>query len=122
VHIKSSDRLYCPDKREQTDETNGNSENSHHIAKGPRGESQIAGALKILAEAGQPLSCKEIVDRMIAGGIWSTKGATPANTLYSAILREINAKGETARFRKLEKGKFVLADIIDSSSFRRILI
>jgi hypothetical protein len=31
---------------------------------------------------------------------------TPAATLYSAILREINTKGQEARFQKTERGKF----------------
>lgn len=35
-------------------------------------------------------------------------GKTPANTLYSAILREINTKAEASRFRKTERGKFLL--------------
>jgi hypothetical protein len=39
----------------------------------------------------------------------SPKGATPAATLYSAILREMNAKGKDARFVKTERGKFGLA-------------
>lgn len=33
---------------------------------------------------------------------------TPANTLYAAIIREINAKGDDGRFRKVERGKFQL--------------
>jgi hypothetical protein len=36
-------------------------------------------------------------------------GATPAATLYSAILREIKAKGKESRFVKTERGKFGLA-------------
>ena len=31
---------------------------------------------------------------------------TPHATLYSAILREINTKGNDARFKKTERGKF----------------
>jgi len=40
------------------------------------------------------------------------KGATFGNivtTVYSAILREISAKGKDARFKKTERGKFALA-------------
>ena len=39
-------------------------------------------------------------------GLWSSpNGATPAATLYSAILRELK-KGDAARFQKTERGKF----------------
>ncbi len=63
-------------------------------------------AAKVLAEAGQPMTCKEMVDKVLATGLWQTKGRTPAATLYSAVLREVQTKGEQARFRKVERGKF----------------
>ena len=63
-------------------------------------------AAKVLAEAGQPMTCKEMVDKVLATGLWQTKGRTPAATLYSAVLREVQTKGEAARFRKVERGKF----------------
>jgi hypothetical protein len=63
-------------------------------------------AAKALAEAGQPLNCKEMVEKVLATGLWQTEGKTPAATLYSAILREIATKGGQARFRKVERGKF----------------
>ena len=44
-------------------------------------------------------------------GYWSSPGGkTPHATLYSAILREIQAKGDQARFVKAERGKFALRD------------
>lgn len=44
---------------------------------------------------------------MAAKKLWSSPGGkTPASTLYSAILREINAKWKDARFKKTERGKF----------------
>jgi len=63
----------------------------------------------VLAEAGEPLNTKEMVERMLAKGLWSTGGKTPAATIYSAILREIATKGADARFRKVARGKFELA-------------
>lgn len=71
--------------------------------------SGLDAAAKVLAEAGEPMSCKTIVDRMITKGLWQTKGKTPAATIYAAIIREIAAKGEKARFRKVARGKFTLA-------------
>ena len=50
-----------------------------------------------------------IVVVMAAKGYWkSPDGKTPDRTLYSAIAREILKKGKAARFKKAEKGKFVL--------------
>ena len=75
----------------------------------PKRTSGLDAAATILAEAGEPLGCKEIVERMLAKGLWATKGKTPAATIYSAILREVQKKGADARFRKAERGKFTLA-------------
>ena len=36
----------------------------------------------------------------------SPAGKTPAATLYSGILREIQTRGAEARFQKVERGKF----------------
>lgn len=65
-------------------------------------------AAKVLAEAGEPMTCKEMVDKVLSTGLWSTEGKTPAATLYSAILRESTTKGEQSRFRKVERGKFTI--------------
>jgi hypothetical protein len=63
-------------------------------------------AAKVLAEAGQALSCQEMIDAMAAKGYWTSPGGkTPASTLYSAILRELS-KGAASRFVKTERGKF----------------
>ena len=81
-------------------------ERSGKVAKRPSG---LDAAAKIMAEAGDPMSCKAIVARMIAKGLWQSRGKTPAATIYAAIIREIAAKGEKARFRKVARGKFTLA-------------
>jgi len=58
---------------------------------------------------GAPMRCKDIVDLAVAQGLWATRsGKTPANTLYAAIGREINAKGDASRFQKVERGQFAL--------------
>jgi hypothetical protein len=66
-------------------------------------------AARVLVEAGEPLNCQQMVEKVLATGLWQTEGKTPAATLASAILREITKKGEAARFRKVERGKFVAA-------------
>ena len=69
--------------------------------------SAIDAAAKLLGETGTPMSCKELIDAMATKGLWTSPGGrTPAATLYSALLREINAKGKDARFIKAERGKF----------------
>ena len=64
-------------------------------------------AARVLAEAGEPLNAKQMIEAMATKGYWTSPGGkTPHATLYSAILREITTKGNDARFRKTERGKF----------------
>ena len=75
---------------------------------GAKRASGLDAAAKVLGEAGEPMSCKAIVEKMLAEKLWQTKGKTPQSTIYAAIVREIAAKGEKARFKKTERGKFEL--------------
>jgi hypothetical protein len=71
--------------------------------------SAIDAAAKVLGESGQSMTSKELIEAMAAKGYWKSPGGlTPHATLYSAILREITAKGRDARFTKIERGKFAL--------------
>jgi hypothetical protein len=71
--------------------------------------SALDAAARVLEETGQAMRCTELIAAMAAKGYWkSPKGRTPAGTLYSAVLREIQTKGDQARFRKTERGKFAL--------------
>ena len=70
--------------------------------------SGLDAAAKVLADAKEPLDAKTIVERALAGGIWKTDGKTPQATVYAAIIREIAKKGDAARFRKTERGKFTV--------------
>ena len=70
--------------------------------------SAIDAAAKVLADAEEPMNSRQLIEAMSEKGLWtSPSGKTPSRTLYSAILRELNAKGGEARFRKTERGKFV---------------
>ena len=51
----------------------------------------------------------KVVPVRIDSGYWASDGKTPHATVYSAILREIPKKGDDSRFRKVERGKFALA-------------
>jgi hypothetical protein len=71
--------------------------------------SAIDAAAKVLGEAGEPMNCQELIKAMAEKGYWTSPGGkTPHATLYSAILREIQTKGNDARFKKTERGKFTL--------------
>jgi hypothetical protein len=72
--------------------------------------SQLDAAVKVLRETGAPMNTKAMIELMAAKGYWtSPSGATPSQTLYSAILRELQKKWAEARFTKVERGQFTLA-------------
>jgi hypothetical protein len=71
--------------------------------------SALDAAAKVLAESGEPLTSKEMIDAMAAKGYWTSPGgATPHSTLYAAIIREIGTKGAEARFQRIDRGQFAL--------------
>lgn len=66
-------------------------------------------AAKVVAAATEPLNAKAITERVLAAG-WTTSGKTPEATLYAAIVREIQKKGDAARFRKTDRGLFAAGE------------
>src|SRR5260370_33880127 len=63
--------------------------------------SAVAAAVKVLAETGRAMTCKELIATMAAPGYWtSPAGKTPEATLYAALAREIKVKKDQARLRK----------------------
>jgi hypothetical protein len=69
--------------------------------------SALDAAAKVLEEASQPMTCAALIAAMAEKGYWSSPaGKTPAATLYSGILRELNTKGAASRFRKTGRGQF----------------
>lgn len=77
------------------------------LAEAPPKLSALDAAAKVLADAKEPMNTKAIVEAMAAQKLWSSPGGkTPAATLYSAILREIDTKKDQSRFRKAAKGLF----------------
>ena len=80
-------------------------------AKAPQEKktSALDAATKVLGENGEPMNCQEMIKSMSDKGHWKSPGGlTPHATLYSALLREIKAKGKEARFKKADRGKFGL--------------
>jgi HB1, ASXL, restriction endonuclease HTH domain len=73
----------------------------------PARTSALDAAAKVLAEAGRPMTCQEMITAMAEKGYWTSPGGkTPAATLYSAILREVQTKAGISRLIKTERGKF----------------
>jgi hypothetical protein len=73
----------------------------------PEKLSALDAAAKVLANAGEPMNAKQMIEAMTTQGLWKSPGGkTPHATLYSAILREIGTKGDEARFTKTSKGHF----------------
>jgi len=76
--------------------------------KMPKRVSALDAAAQVVAGAKVPMRAKEMIAEMEAKGLWKSPGGkTPEATLYAAIIREIAARGEKARFKKHEKGVFV---------------
>jgi hypothetical protein len=71
--------------------------------------SQFQAAIQVLADAGEPMNCKAMVEAMTAKGLWTSPGGkTPEATLYASILRDTH-KGKDATFAKADRGLFTLA-------------
>ena len=76
----------------------------------PKRTSALDAAATVLKKAGKPMRSQELIDAMAAQGLWKSPGGkTPNATLYAAILREIDAKGKAARFKKVDRGQFQFA-------------
>ena len=73
----------------------------------PKRVSALDAAAQVLAKAEKPMRAQELIAAMAEQGLWSSPaGKTPHATLYAAILREIAAKGDAARFKKVDRGLF----------------
>lgn len=76
------------------------------VAK-PKRVSALDAAAQVLEASGQPMQSKALIEAMASKGLWTSPGGkTPHATLYAAMLREINTKGNQARFKKVERGQF----------------
>ena len=82
---------------------------SPHTAE-PKRTSALDAAARVLAEAKEPMNCRQMIETMTDKGYWQPKnaGKTPQNTLHAAISKEIRTKGAEARFEKVGRGQFTL--------------
>ena len=82
------------------------------VTNAPKADGKMScldAAAKVLGEWGSPMTTRDMVDAMVAKGYWKSDAPTPHNTLYSAILREMQKKGDASRFKKADRGKFALS-------------
>lgn len=74
----------------------------------PKRVSALDAAAQVIAGASKPMRAKDLIEQMEAKGLWKSPGGkTPEATLYAAIIREIAARADKARFRKKDRGLFV---------------
>jgi hypothetical protein len=74
----------------------------------PKRMSALDAAATVIVTATGPMRASELIAKMQADGLWTSPGGkTPEATLYAAIIREIAAKGDAARFKKADRGLFV---------------
>jgi hypothetical protein len=67
---------------------------------------------KVLAEAGQPLHCREITKRLLAGGLWKPTGRTPQATVSSQLAVDVKKQGAASRFKRVGAGTFGLNEAV----------
>jgi hypothetical protein len=75
----------------------------------PKKVSCLDAAYQVLQENDTPMNTKQMIDAMFAKKLWHSDAPTPAATLYSAILREMQVKKGEARFKKTERGHFTVS-------------
>lgn len=68
----------------------------------------LEAALRILTEAGEPLSPSQIVERAVAQGLLHTRGETPHQTMKSKLSTEILRRKDASPFMRTERGRFGL--------------
>ncbi len=72
----------------------------------PKALSCLDAAAQVLKAKGEAMNCKAMINEIFAKKLWHSDAPTPAATLSSAILREVQKKGKDARFRKVDRGMF----------------
>ncbi len=65
---------------------------------------------KVLREAGEPMTCGEIAERIVTLGLRKKVGATPKNTVNSRITTSIRREGAKSPFIRVERGRYGLRE------------
>jgi len=64
--------------------------------------------IQVLSEAGESMTRTEIADAIVAKGLRTKVGATPANTVVAQISMSMNQKGEDSPFIRVGRGEYAL--------------
>ncbi len=72
--------------------------------------------VKVLREEKKALHYTEIAELIAEREYRKSLGATPKDTVYSQIYTEINTKNQNSKFKKVDRGVFILREFFDSSS------
>lgn len=67
-------------------------------------------AIHVLRDANAAMSAQEISDRILADGLWQTKGKTPHATVAARLYTDIKKRGESSPFVQVGKNMFGLRD------------
>jgi len=70
--------------------------------------SALDAAVMVLKDAGGPLHYREITQRILATGRWTTKGKTPEATVNAQIGTDIKKRGQASRFVRTGPGIFAI--------------
>ena len=62
----------------------------------------------VLEEADGPLHYSEITERMLAKGLWNSRGKTPEATVSARLAVDIRDQGAASRFVRLSRGRYKL--------------
>jgi len=105
TRVRSSAKTELPDKPETPKKESSQAIGTKTKAK--LKPSLLDIAAEVLSD-GKPRNCDQIITEVLASGDWQTSGKTPAATLYSGMIREINNNSsKPSRFeRTATKGEF----------------
>jgi len=123
IHIKSAQRLRGPAKYPTTSRSvaakgtapdqSATQTKATHTSQPAANQrlSALDAAAKVLADATEPMNCRQLIEIIIEKNYWqpANAGKTPQNTLHAAISKEIKTKGSDSRFAKAGRGQFTLA-------------
>ena len=70
-------------------------------------------AIQVLRDADEPLTAQEIADRILAGGLWQTRGKTPHATVAAQLYTDIKRHGVASVFIQAGPNTFSLRSHVD---------
>ena len=70
----------------------------------------LSAAIQILKKSGSPLHAKDLASQMIAEGLWTSDGKTPAATVSAQLYSDIKNNGDKSPFERVGPQIFALRD------------